>query len=225
VTEIIAYPVNAVRRRARGRPCAGGRDVLDEQELLGAAFALFSEKGYEATTIRELSRRIGVSHNLLNVRFGRKEDLWRAAVDWRFSVASRPVEVVFDSDLPAERRLRDLVDRFCDWAVINSDIVAITQQEAFVESWRIDYIFSQFTGPFQARLDSLLGEVREERALADLTSGALLSLLVHGVGLFFAAGPMRRRLEDRRTAGGPSDAAQARRFAEFINHGLFTRDG
>lgn len=220
MSEMLVQAKNAAPKRSRGRPAANAPDVLDEPTLLGAAFALFAERGYEATTVRDLSRSLGISHNLLNVRFGRKDDLWKAAVDWRFSAASRPVADVFESDATAEQKLRDLIARFCDWALINADIVAISQQEAHFESWRVDFIFNHFTGPFQARLDQLLEQVRRERPMAEISSGALLSFLVHGIGMYFAAAPMRRRL-DRGSSGDTSDdKCRARQFARLMIDGL-----
>lgn len=221
MTEMLAAAAKPAPRRGRGRPASNAPNVLDEEALLGAAFAVFAERGYDACTVRDLSRRLGVSHNLLNVRFGRKDDLWKAAVDWRFSRASRPVEAAFDSVASPEQRLRDLIERFCDWALVNSDIVGISQQEAHVESWRIDYVYSHFTGPFQARLETLLEDVRRSRPLAELSSGALLSILVHGVGMLFAAEPMRRRLDRAVAQADDIHKLHARRFARFICDGLF----
>ncbi|MBU0776266.1 MAG: TetR/AcrR family transcriptional regulator, partial [Alphaproteobacteria bacterium] len=83
-------------QRTRGRPALNAAHALDEDKLLALAFATFAERGYEATTLRDLSKRLGVSHNLLNVRFGRKEDLWIRAVDWRMAQASPFVEAAFD---------------------------------------------------------------------------------------------------------------------------------
>ncbi|MBB3981990.1 AcrR family transcriptional regulator [Sphingobium fontiphilum] len=61
-------------QRTGGRPALNAARAVDEDKLLGLAFATFAERGYEGTTLRDLSKRLGVSHNLLNVRFGRKED-------------------------------------------------------------------------------------------------------------------------------------------------------
>jgi hypothetical protein len=102
---------------------------------------------------------------------------------------------------------------------VNSDIVAISQAEATTDGWRIDYIYSRFTGPFERRLDALMTEVRQARAMSDLSAGALLAIMVHGIGMYFAAAPMRTRLEAGRTIPGPQEHAQM--FARFLISGLF----
>ncbi len=50
-------------------------------EILGAALRAFATHGYEGVSVRTLNRELGVSHSLINGRFGSKEDLWYATVD------------------------------------------------------------------------------------------------------------------------------------------------
>ena len=124
-----------------------------------------------------------------------------------------------------EEQLRDLVFRFCRWAIINSDIVAISQQEGREPSWRLDYLTQRFTLPFQRRLQKLLEQVASGTSLRPLGSSALLALLVHGVGSFFALGPMHERLlpdAPLKSAGRQSHEDRADAMAEFLLAGLFS---
>lgn len=210
-----------VLERRRGRPRADARDSLDEAQLLRTAFAMFASNGYEAATMRAMARELKVSHNLLNVRFGRKSELWKAAVDWRLREASQSVELAFSADGTAEERLRDLVRRFCRWALDNADIVAISQQEGQQKSWRLDYILRRFAMPFQRRLQRLLAEAAESCAIFPISSGALLALLVHGVGSYFALRPMHdAMLQDGDEP--PSLVEQAEVMASFLLAGVFS---
>lgn len=211
------------RGRKRGRPKAGTDEPIDEARLLEAAFRTFATYGYDASTMRAMARDLGISHNLLNVRFGRKSELWKAAVDWRLVEAARDVEVAFSASDRPEDRLRDLIHRFCRWAIVNSDIVAISQLEGRKQSWRLDYLTTRFVRPFQQRLEGLLADVSREQPVAPIGSGALLALLVHGVGSYFALGPMHERLapESRFVSGAKIDLiAQADAMAEFLIAGL-----
>jgi len=218
-------PSRAVaRERGRGRPRNGARDCLDEASLLRTAFTMFATHGYGAATMRAMARELGVSHNLLNVRFGKKSQLWKAAVDWRLAEAARDVELAFDPAHSPEEQLRDLVRRFCRWAVVNSDIVAISQQEGREHSWRLDFLTAQFALPFQLRLRDLLDEVASRTPLRPIGSDALLALLVHGVGSFFALGPMHDRLLPDALggrSGGSTAMDRADAMADFLLGGLF----
>ena len=71
-------PSSAARRR--GRPRA--EESVDRTEILDAALRAFARHGLEGVSVRTLNRELGVSHNLIYQRFGSKDDLWRAAVDF-----------------------------------------------------------------------------------------------------------------------------------------------
>jgi AcrR family transcriptional regulator len=206
--------------RRRGRPASDTAHSIDESILLAAAFAMFAERGYDATTLRELARDLGVSHNLLNVRFGLKANLWKAAVDWRLAEASKSVVAAFDGEGDAEQRLRELIRRFCEWATENRDIVGISYHEGQRDSWRLDYIVDAFIRPFQKRLDGLIEAVRARRPVHALSTTALMALLVQGVGFYFAARPLQRRLGDPADAAPETVLLQARQFADFLTNGL-----
>lgn len=214
--------VDTTATRRRGRPALDTVQSIDEAVLLAAAFAMFAERGYAPTTMRELARGLGISHNLLNVRFGLKANLWRAAVDWRMVEASATVVAAFDGVGDAEQRLRDLIRRFCEWATENRDIVAISYHEGQQDSWRLDYISDTFIRPFQRRLDALIDAVRAKRPVHALSTTALMALLVQGVGFYFAAKPLQLRLGEPANASRETALWVARQFADFLTAGLLS---
>ncbi|WP_437608853.1 TetR/AcrR family transcriptional regulator [Sorangium sp. So ce834] len=65
-----------VLRRGRGRPRG-----FDQEAALERAMVLFWERGYEGTSLDELSAAMGISPSSLYATFGGKEQLFRAAVD------------------------------------------------------------------------------------------------------------------------------------------------
>ena len=220
--EVLAANGDAPAPRRRGRPAVDTANAIDESVFLAAACTMFAERGYDSTTLRELARDLGVSHNLLNVRFGLKANLWRAAVDWRMVEASTSVVSAFEGDGDAEQRLRDLVRRFCEWATENRDIVSISYHEGQRDSWRLEYIAQTFIRPFQARLDALIDEVRAVRPVHALSTTALMALLVQGVGFYFASKPLQMRLGESSDVSHETALVQARQFADFLIGGLLT---
>src|SRR5882757_1736440 len=95
-----------MQTRGRGRPRSG--QELDVAQLLQGALEAFAEKGYDGMSVRELSRRLGVSHALLTARFGSKEGLWFAAMEHTLAQVEHAWREVADSpgldDLEALRR-------------------------------------------------------------------------------------------------------------------------
>src|SRR5260370_12645332 len=81
--------------RPRGRPKAS--DSVPIEEILGKALTMFATVGYDGVSLRTLNRELGVSHNLIYQRFGGKDDLWRASVDFRFRPPPPLLQGVFYS--------------------------------------------------------------------------------------------------------------------------------
>lgn len=74
-----------------------------EKRLLEAALALFSEKGYEATSIREIIESAGVTRPVLYYYFVNKEDLYTRLVQTTFT----EIGADFESALAAAKSGRD----------------------------------------------------------------------------------------------------------------------
>jgi AcrR family transcriptional regulator len=196
---------------------------VNEADLLSLAFATFAERGYEGTTLRELSKRLGVSHNLINVRFGRKAELWRRAVDWRLGTASQFVTGAFDEAADDETKLRHLIQRFCLWATEHADIVGLTHVEGRRNTWRLDHIVESFILPFKLRLDTLMARVAARRPIGAISTTALMALLVQGVGYYFGAVPLQQRLGSAADMQPSNAARQAGLMADFLLAGLLPR--
>jgi AcrR family transcriptional regulator len=90
--------------RRRGRR-SGGVDT--RAEVLAAARALFAERGFERTTIRAIARKARVDPSLVLHYFGRKEDVFLAAIELPFEPETvLPSLVAGDVDSLGERVAR-----------------------------------------------------------------------------------------------------------------------
>ncbi len=74
---------------------------IRRQELLDTAMAVFAEKGYETTTMRDIARAAGVAAGLCYHYFQNKETLYREAVEQYAARCAAPFLAVFrQTDLP-----------------------------------------------------------------------------------------------------------------------------
>ena len=211
--------------RRRGRPANDAASAVRESDVLDLAFSAFAERGYEGTTVRELAKLLGVSHNLLNVRFGSKAELWRRAVDSRVQRIAPPVMAAFDApDLDDSGRLRALVHSFCAWAADNPEYVGLANVEGRRATWRIDYLVEAYILPFKLQLEGLLARVAATRPVSALSSTALMVVIVQGAGNYFAAQPMLERLGAAGEIAPGHAERQVRAFADFILAGLLAQD-
>jgi len=109
----VGSPTSGNKTR-RGRPRAEDSPASSDEILL-AALRAFATRGYDGTSIRELNQQLGVSHNLLNRRFGSKEQLWRATVDrWIGEVVAELATAIPDDATDPLETLRRLIVRFIE---------------------------------------------------------------------------------------------------------------
>lgn len=84
-----AMEEDAPPRRRTGRPLS-----FDREEALGQALDLFWRHGYEATSLAELTRAMGVTPPSLYAAFGSKKGLFREAVARYLARPRPPAEMV-----------------------------------------------------------------------------------------------------------------------------------
>ncbi|GAD61222.1 TetR/AcrR family transcriptional regulator [Aquipseudomonas alcaligenes] len=98
--------------RAPGRPTAAA--TVQREQLLSIATDLFAQQGIQATRLRAIAERAGVTPALLNYYFGSKERLVEAMVEERFLplVARAAAQLQQAGDDPlalVEAFIRDMV--------------------------------------------------------------------------------------------------------------------
>lgn len=65
--------------------------------LLGSATALFAQKGYAGTSVREIVERAGVTKPVLYYYFQNKEGIFRAILEWAKELQKEMLNHVLDS--------------------------------------------------------------------------------------------------------------------------------
>lgn len=83
---------SAGARRKPGRPKDAARTARRSAEILGAATAIFAERGYAATDLQLVAARLGVGKGTVYRHFGAKETLFLAAVDRGMNLLREAVE-------------------------------------------------------------------------------------------------------------------------------------
>ena len=107
-----AAPVAEAPRKQRGRPRA-----FDREQALEQAMEVFWRKGYDATSISDLTDAMGINPPSLYAAFGDKEKLYLEAVEYYRVQRGENVRQVLASEPTArgaiEKAMKGAVDEFC----------------------------------------------------------------------------------------------------------------
>src|SRR6201996_2018531 len=149
--------------RRRGRPAAGTE--IDPVVLLAKALAAFAERGYEGVSVRQLARELGISHALLNARFGAKRELWFAAMNHALTALEQEILAAIQSggaedhdDLAA---LREGIVAYVTFAAAHPEVLRIMRYEGAIDSERLRFVADRFVASVKA-----ISEYRLERLAA-----------------------------------------------------------
>lgn len=208
--------------RPRGRPTADDPSVVSTDAVLDAALEAFAERGYEGTSVREIARGLGVSHNLIPQRIGSKDVLWYAAVDRAFGVLAGALDDALDERDPDDdrdlERLRALVVRFIAANAQRPALLRVINQEAADPGPRLDHLFEHYIEPVRRFGEEVLADLARRGEVRPVSVSLFYFLLTHGAGGPLAFPDLAERLG---TGVDPDDPAAVRRHAEAAADLLF----
>src|SRR5271165_6683335 len=177
----------SVRSSARrpGRPRAEDAPVAVDA-MLAAALRAFATYGYDGVSVSALSRQLGVSHNLLHQRFGSKDGLWHAAVDWGFGGMAQEVAMAVDPTVtdPLDQ-LAAILRRFLHASAERPELVGLMNLEGRESTERLHYLYDNCVEPVLTPLVRLLDHLAAEGRVRPVSGRTVLFLVAHGAAAPF----------------------------------------
>ncbi len=156
------------------------RAEITRGKLIAVALREFSERGFDAVTVRDVEVSAGVQRNLVSYHFGSKDDLWKAAAAEVISklegFTSERMEVMLD--LPPQERVAYTIRSYVRFAAQNPELSRLMVQEGKQKSWRLEWITAQFLNPAML---TFRGFVKADLGLTD-------DEFVHWYYLFVSSG-------------------------------------
>ncbi len=184
--------------KARGRP----REFCTE-EALAAALQLFWSKGYEATSLSELTAAMGITRPSLYAAFGNKEALFHEALDLYQREKLRYIEQAIEQQTAvqvAERLLWGAFETSAGDGGPRGCMGVIASTSCGEDAQGVRDVVLKRGEVVRARLVQRFDRAREEGDLpTDADSDALTSFLfalVQGISLQAHAGASRAQLQD-----------------------------
>lgn len=190
----------------------------DEQEILRRGLEAFAELGYTGASVRELARRLDVSHNFINDRYGSKADFWRAAVSSELARTRARLEQVIAEEPDDAGRLRAVIHGFYRIAAHSPEINRLMADESSRESDRLDFLYEQYIAPTLAALEPTLRRLIAAGRVRPVPLH-LFFLAITGPAISLIQHPLSRRLgEPEQTEQQITEAADA--LADLVLDGL-----
>ena len=215
------------RRRRAGRPAAAAGAVLSREAILEAALDAFAKAGYDAMSIRELTRRLGVSHNLVHHYFRSKAELWRACIDLSFgtlaveiarALAARP-----DGHVDVLVELRRLFRLFITLTARYPANGLIITREGALGGPRFEYIFDNYVAPNLVVFREMLAAGKKAGVLRpDVDLRTIFFLLTDGGAGPYTSRSFAKRLDPRDPQRPEVIAAHAELVADVLVRGIAT---
>ena len=181
------------KRRTRGRPLADasvGPDVI-----LRAARRTFAKRGYDATSVREVARELGIDAALIAHHFGAKETLWLAVVEQIVELA----EPMFDalralrtSPLPHRERVRRALALCVDHEFDEPDVGMFFSTAATEEGARLDRLQERLVRPYHDAMFPLLAEAVEAGEIRAADPDVLFFMVASAIGTAVSYSHMMR---------------------------------
>ena len=163
----------APRMRRPGRPPGGGNS---RDRVLAAARRAFTEKGYDAASLRQIAGEAGVDQAMVRHFFTDKAGLFRAAMQVPINPqAALPALLAGDRDGLAERLLRWFLEQW-DQAGAHSPMVMLVRSAVtHEESTRMlrEFVSEQILGRLAATMDTPDRELR-----ASLVGSQMIGLVM-----------------------------------------------
>ncbi|WP_308010707.1 MULTISPECIES: TetR/AcrR family transcriptional regulator [unclassified Streptomyces] len=204
--------------RRPGRPGADTPALPEEASILQRGLEAFAELGYDRASARELARRLGVSHNFINDRYGSKAAFWRAVVD--ASLGAQVARMVGpDPSLDDEENLRRLITDFYRTAADTPLVGRLFVDELNQDTERLDYLYDRYIGVLVGHMASSIDRLVAAGRMAPIPMDVLFFAVFPTVSGMLDV-PLARRLGRSEGSSPERIAATAESLASLVLDGL-----
>ncbi|WP_327318851.1 TetR/AcrR family transcriptional regulator [Streptomyces sp. NBC_01235] len=204
--------------RRPGRPGAGAPAVPEEGSILLRGLEAFAELGYDHASARELARRLGVSHNFINDRYGSKAAFWRAVVDHALGAELARLPQA-DPSLDDAEQLRRIITAFYQAAATTPMMGRILVHEFSSDTERLDYLHERYIAPTLQLMAPCIDRLVASGRMAPVPMHVLFFVIVPPVAGMVEL-PLARRLGRSEATSPQQRAATAQSLAGLVVNGM-----
>jgi TetR/AcrR family transcriptional regulator len=171
------------------------RDTRDK--IVTAALEVFTERGFEAASTRQIASRVGVNHGLIPYYFGTKQKLWRAAVDYAFGGMQAEIDAVLDDSatLDPRERLARIIRAHVHFVARRPAFVRLMLEEGKRRGERMRWIVDRHVQPLYDSIAALIEVLPLQGGMAhDISPVHFFYMMAGATGLIFHQAEECRRV-------------------------------
>ncbi len=167
--------------------------------ILQSALLIFSERGFDGASTRDIAAHAGVHHALIKYYFDNKDTLWRAAVSFLFE--RQAAEMSFDAPTAkaktrqGRRELaREALRQYVRYCARHPEHARLMMQESLRDGDRLKWAADTFISGTASRAEHFVRVLQREGLLPDVSVPALVYIIVGSAQLFYTLAPEVRRV-------------------------------
>ena len=188
---------------------------LTAERILDVAEALFAERGYEGTTLRDVAARVGIRIPSLYNHFASKDSLYAAVLERGFGPVLE-VLAEFVAEGAASRDSGRVVERVVTLLARRPNLARLVQHETLSGGQRLTPMLRSWIAPAFARAHEMVEATPSARRWEHEDIPLLVLAIFHALVGYFAIAPFYRQLNDLDLLADPMRARQTRVLREIV---------
>ena len=151
-------PQTPVKRTRRLQERAG----ITRAKLIKAGTVMFSERGFDGVSVRDLENAAGVKRNLLAYHFDDKDTLWKRVTNDIYGLMKTEFDqrLLISQEMSGRESLAFVVRFYVYCHARHPELSRLVAQEATQHSWRTQYMIEHHIRPATVAMEKLVKEIQ-----------------------------------------------------------------
>ena len=138
------------------------RAEITRAKLIKAGTVMFSERGFDGVSVRNLENAAGVKRNLLAYHFDDKDTLWKRVTNDIYGLMKTEFDqrLLISQEMSGRESLAFVVRFYVYFHARHPELSRLVAQEATQHSWRTQYMIEHHIRPATAAMEKLVKEIQ-----------------------------------------------------------------
>ncbi len=138
------------------------RAEITRAKLIKAGTVMFSERGFDGVSVRDLENAAGVKRNLLAYHFDDKDTLWKRVTNDIYGLMKTEFDqrLLISQKMSGRESLAFVVRFYVYFHARHPELSRLVAQEATQHSWRTQYMIEHHIRPATVAMEKLVKEIQ-----------------------------------------------------------------